>query len=105
MGEEKANQNNQRLLVRMRVPSFYKMVVQVEVGRGYLGQCLMLMLICEGQTDNGRRRRQVIVESHSQLDVALYSKIDIQMAGFEGTSEGLHHASGCRQSRGKFKTL
>jgi len=62
------------------------MVVQVEVGRGYLGQCLMLMLICEGQTDNGRRR-QVIVESHSQLDVALYSKIDIQMAGFEGTSE------------------
>ncbi len=46
MGEDKANTHTRRLIVRLRVPSMDKMVVEVELGREYLSRCWKLMLIC-----------------------------------------------------------
>jgi hypothetical protein len=42
----KANIHNRRLIVRLRVPSMGKMVVEVEIGREYLSRWWKLMLIC-----------------------------------------------------------
>ena len=33
------NTHNRRLIVRLRIPSIDKMVVEVELGREYLGRC------------------------------------------------------------------
>jgi hypothetical protein len=46
MGEHKANIYDRRLIVRLRVPSMDKMVVQVDLAPEYLSRCWKLMLIC-----------------------------------------------------------
>ena len=46
LGEDNANIYNRRRLVRLRVPSLDKMVVEVDLEREYLGHCWKLMLIC-----------------------------------------------------------
>ena len=46
MDEEKAKPSNRRLLVRLRVLSMDKMVVEVELSREYLARCWKLMIIC-----------------------------------------------------------
>jgi hypothetical protein len=78
MGEDKANTYNRRLIVRLRVPSMDKMVVEVELGREYLGRCWKLMLICGKirRTMHGRAR-VVIEDAHCQF-VSIMSEAPIQ---------------------------
>src|SRR5262245_51809869 len=78
MGEEKENLHHRRLLVRLRVPSPDKMVVQLELGREYLGRCLKLMLICGKIKQTMRGAGEVVVESHGHLYITMYSTSAIQ---------------------------
>ena len=77
MGEEKANKRNGRLLVRLRVPSLDKMVVQVELGREYLGRCLKLMLICGKIKQTMQGSGRVIIQNHHGSYVWIFSPMSI----------------------------
>jgi hypothetical protein len=77
MGEEKAKQQNRRLLVRLRVPSLDKMVVQVELGREYLRRCLKLMLICGKIKQTMQGAGRVTIQNHHGSYVWIFSPMSI----------------------------
>jgi hypothetical protein len=64
MGEHKANIYNGRLIVRLRVPSMDKMVVEVELGREYLSRCWKLMLICGKIKQTMQGVGRVTIQNH-----------------------------------------
>lgn len=64
MGEHKAKIHHRRLLVRLRVPSMDKMVVEVEFEREYLRRCWKLMLICGKIKQTMRGAGRVTIQNH-----------------------------------------
>ena len=77
MGEEKANNRNRRLLVRLRIPSLDTMVVQVELGREYVARCLKLMLICGKIKETMQGSGRVTIQNHHGSYIWIFSPMSI----------------------------
>src|SRR5215510_317706 len=77
MGKERTNECTQRLLVRLRVPSMDKMVVQVELGREYLRRCLKLMLICGKIKQTMQGVGRVTIQNHHGSYIWIFSPMSI----------------------------
>ena len=77
MGEYKAKIYNQHLLVRLRVPSMDKMVVEVDLGREYLSRCWKLMLICGKIRQTMQGVGRVTIQNHRGNYVWIFSPTSI----------------------------
>ena len=77
MGEYKAKITKRRLIVRLRVPSMDKMVIEVELEREYLSRCLKLMLICGKIKRTMRGAGRVTIQSHHGNYVWIFNPASI----------------------------
>lgn len=88
MGEYKANTCNRRLIVRLRVPSMDKMVVEVELGREYLSRCWKLMLICGRIKQTMQGAGRVTIQNHRGNYVWIFNPASthrlVSLAGAKG---------------------
>jgi hypothetical protein len=77
MGEYEANSYDRRLIVRLRVPSIDKMVVEVELGREYLSRCWKLMLICGKIKQTMQGVGRVTIQNHHGNYVWIFNPASI----------------------------
>jgi hypothetical protein len=78
MGEDKANHQTRRLLVRLRCPTHEPMVVEVDPAPGFLERVWKLMLICEKIRRTMHGRGRVIIEDAPCHFVSVMSEAPIQ---------------------------